>query len=119
VFSDRIDPVEIGQEWLDKQVCMVERAMDVRAGRNDGRVLDVHYHHLLEDPRGLIERVCDFAGIDLGPAEKEAIRVAQAQNRQHRHGIHRYRMEDFGLDLGLVRKRFARYCACYRVMEEA
>jgi hypothetical protein len=29
--------------------------------------------------------------------------------------VHRYEMEDFGLDLGQIRARFARYCSAYDI----
>jgi hypothetical protein len=119
VFSDRVDPEEIGREWLEKQATMVTRAMRVRDGLDGDHVLDVHYADLVSDPMAQLERVYDFAGLRLEPAAADAARRALGSSPRHRHGRHVYSLSDFGLDPAVVRRHFDAYCTRHAVDREA
>lgn len=47
------------------------------------------------------------------------MRAFVAQNPQHKHGRHRYRLEAFGLQAEDLRSRFAEYRARFDIPEEA
>jgi hypothetical protein len=42
-----------------------------------------------------------------------------AANPQHKHGVHRYRLEDFGLNRDRERLRFADYVSAFQIPEES
>jgi hypothetical protein len=109
IFTDRVDPHEIGRSWLRKGARMLERAMDVRARAGDARFMDVTYRELTEDPLTVVRRVEERAGM---PRSREAETAARDRLRtevQHRHGVHRYQLSDFGLDRYDVDRAFERY----------
>jgi len=97
VFSDAVDPVAIGDQWLRKTARMVQRGMAVRAARPDGRFVDVDYNALVGDPMGPLTRICEVAGLPVTRAVQDRFRETLRDNRQHRYGIHRYDMASFGL----------------------
>lgn len=118
VFSDRVDPHEIGDEWLAKQRQMVEHAMAVRDRGAEQKVLDVKYENLIHDPIGEVETIYDHFGIPLSPVARRAMRASLRVNVQHRHGRHLYQLADFGLDRSRVRSEFAAYCKRYDIGEQ-
>jgi len=109
IFSDDVDPAEIGRHWCRKTQRMVDTAMQTRAGTDTGRFADVSYYDLLEDPIAEVRRICELAGIgfDIG-AERSATRYLEA-NPQNRFGTHNYRLADFGLSEQVIDEAFSSY----------
>jgi hypothetical protein len=109
VFSERVDPLEVGARLGDKAVRAVTRAMEVRDGAGPDSFLDVAYADLVADPLKEIRRIYDFIGLSLAPETEAAMQGWIAGNPQNKHGIHRYRLEDFGLDRARLEQRFEPY----------
>jgi hypothetical protein len=109
VFSDEVDPRDVGRRWLRKQAFMIERALDVRDAVGDGPFVDLAYGGLLADPIGQVRAVYDRIGSDLDEARQRTMRAWLGDNPQHKHGRHRYDLAAFGLDPGEVRRAFGRY----------
>ena len=109
IFSDHVDPVEVGGTLADRAVRAVTRAMAARETAGDGAFLDVAYADLVADPLREIGRVYAFLGLALAPATERAMRAWIDRNPQTKHGTHRYRLEDFGLDGAALAARFEPY----------
>ena len=113
VFSDDVDPHEVGAHWSRKTRRQVDRAMaarDARAARGGGGAfLDVSYYDLMADPMIQVQRIYDFIGRPLDEQVRGLMLASRRANPQHRHGEHRYRLEDFGLDRDRVEAGFAAY----------
>lgn len=109
VFSDEVDPHEIGRGWGQKVLRMVERAMDVRDRHGASHFHDVRYEELVADPIGEVAAIYTFLGRELTPGLKARVQAARLAQPRHRYGRHRYELADFGLRRDQVRERFARY----------
>ena len=57
------------------------------------------------------------SGVDTDEADR-AIRAFRAENPQGKHGAHSYTLEEFGLDAGEIRERFADYIELYGIESE-
>lgn len=111
VFSDHVDPHDVGRRWLRKTSHMVRSAMDARKGWEGAPFVDVFYPELMANPLGEVERIARELGRPF-PAEVEAaVRGWFGRNPQHKHGRHRYGLEHFGLEQSMVDERFAEYRA--------
>ena len=119
IFSDRVDPIEIGRHWGRKTQRMVQLAMRARSKTPAGRFVDVSYYDLKEGPIAELARVCDLAGIDFDDAAEREAALYMAKNPQHRYGKHHYRLQDFGLDEPAVDEAFAAYREAYAVPFES
>jgi hypothetical protein len=108
VFSDRVDPLEIGVHWTNKAVTMVTRTMREREKREDS-FIDVYYPDLLEDQVRELERIYDFVGMEMTGEDRERVRNWQEENPQYRYGRHRYSLSSFGLTEEDVDSLFAEY----------
>jgi hypothetical protein len=118
VFSDRVDPEEIGAQLGEKAVRAVTRAMDVRDRAAPGTFLDVQYADVLADPLKQMRRIYDFLGLALAPETEASMQRWIAANPQNKHGVHRYRLEDFGLDGEALGPRFEAYRTRFGVGRE-
>jgi hypothetical protein len=108
--SDGVDKIELGRFWLEHVEQAVAERHEVRRTHLGGRpVLDVTYRELMADPVGTMSRVCDFIGVPLTGAAARAMRGYLAENPQHKHGLHHYTPEEFGLRADDLDARFADY----------
>jgi hypothetical protein len=120
IASDQVDPREIGPEWINTWETAARRAMAFRAsGRADAKqCFDVQYVDFVKDPVDMISKVYDYFGLELSPEARGRMRAFLAANPQGKHGTHRYRIEQFGLDPAAVRERFRFYSEHYHVQPE-
>jgi hypothetical protein len=109
IFSDAVDPVAIGDQWLRKTARMVQRGMAVRRARADRRFVDVEYGELMRDPLLSLSRIYDAAGLPFTEAVQDRFLLTLGENRQHRYGIHRYDMASFGLTAKRIHGAYGDY----------
>lgn len=117
-FSDRVDPHEIGRQWLARTLRMVKRGTSARERIGERPFLDVHYRELLDDPVKVIHRICDGVGAPLPAEGDRKMRAFLAAHPQHEHGVHAYGLADFGLGEAEVRGAFAAYRDRYAIAAE-
>ena len=111
VFSDRVDPLEVGAHWLRKVERMVSRAMDTRRHRGGDAFGDVLYPDLIADPIAAAAEVSARAGAHLDEAARASLRDWLAGNPQHKYGRHVYDAADFGLSSQRIDETMAAYVA--------
>ena len=115
VFSDAVDPLEIGRAWSRKIHRLLERAM---AARDDGReraFVDVFYDDLVRDPLAEVRRIYEALDEELTSEAFARMERTLASHPQHQHGMHRYDAADFGLGREDLEERFAAYRARFVV----
>ena len=80
-----------------------------RAGLDPARFLDVSYERMVADPISTVREACRHFDYDFSPEYEARARRYIAENPRHKHGAHRYRLKDFGLDEATVNHHFAAY----------
>ncbi|HEY3445728.1 MAG TPA: SDR family NAD(P)-dependent oxidoreductase [Myxococcales bacterium] len=118
IFSDAVDPREVGRHWLRKVRRMVDHSLAVRDGGKADSFVDVSYYDLLEDPLAQVRRIYAKAGLELAPAAETAMRVVLDRDQQHRYGRHVYRCRDFGLSPTLVEEAMGEYRRRFDIRHE-
>jgi hypothetical protein len=118
--TTRIDPLEIAREWSQWSALAFERSVQARvSGRvRPGQVLDLHFRDFLADPFATLRRVYDFAGLEWSAEAEARMRAHLAANPADKHGAHRYRFADTGLDAAEERERVKRYTEYFDVPPE-
>jgi hypothetical protein len=109
VFSDHVDPLEIGREWGRKTARLVDRALAARDRAPEGTFFDLPYDELTADPLAAVRRIYAFLGDELDDDVLRRMRATLEGHPQHAFGRHVYRPEDFGLRPAAIRERFADY----------
>ena len=108
MFADAIDPTRNAATNL--RLLAEEASRNLTAhDANPGAVLDVYYDDLVTDPEGAVGRIYGHYDLTLTDAGRGAMHRYAGENRQGRHGVHRYAVADFGLGDEEVRTRFAAY----------
>jgi len=113
VFSDRVDPREVGQQWSNKIYRMVERGMAAREAAGDRHFVDVRYEDLVRDPIGQAKRIYAAADIPFERETNDGMKDLLQKQRKDRFGHHVYRAEDFGLMAEGIDSALAPYRARY------
>lgn len=115
VNSRHANPARIGSTVLDFLASGVERTMKVRERTDAGRFYDLDYRDLMADPQGQVRRALDHLGYGFDETMTAGMDRWMKANRQHKHGVHRYSLEQFDLSAQQVEARFADYIARYDV----
>jgi hypothetical protein len=108
-IRESVDSLELGPTVLEYLARSLERGLAARDGIDPRRFMDVDYHRFVEHPTETVERVHEHFGLGLDSGTAAAMRAHIRENPQHRHGSHRYSLEEYGLSAELVRERLAGY----------
>ncbi|HQW20186.1 MAG TPA: sulfotransferase [Rhodocyclaceae bacterium] len=117
VFTDEVDAFAVAAHWHRKNVGMVDAALRVRAQHPDAFV-DVSYYDVIKDPMAQVRRIYAFAGIELTADAVAAMEATRKKNPQNKHGVHSYKLEDFGLSLAQIRRDYGPYSQFFAIPEE-
>jgi len=97
--TNNIDPLWVGQEWFSKTVSMVNKTLAIRDQLiPEKSQLDVQYADINQDWEQQIRRIYQYIDLPFTAAAKASMEQWRAGNAQHKHGEHKYSLEDFGLD---------------------
>jgi Sulfotransferase family len=105
----RLDLRQLGAECLEALSIAAERAIEFHSRCNAARIFDVPYQRLIAEPGETVREICRYFGYNFSAEYEARTRRYLTANPQHKHGTHRYRLEDFGLDEPRVERAFARY----------
>jgi len=109
VFSDHVNPHEIGRHWSRKVSRMLERALAFREREGNQGFADVDYEALVASPLETIERLYQQLGLELAADTRWAMTETLLNSPQHKYGRHQYALEDFGLTTPQVHEMFSFY----------
>ena len=109
--SDHIDRAAIGAEWTERLADGLQRAMDARDHLPPGTapVFDMHFAEFIRDEVGMLRRIYEHFGMELALDAEQRMRGFLAQNPKDKHGVHRYVLEDAGLNAETERARYRAY----------
>lgn len=118
--SDAVEPLATGRS-VGVGLQMILNG--VAAQRSHGELpesqfADLHYLDLLRDPITTMRAAYERLGLRFGDDLPARFRAYLDARPQHKHGVHRYRPEDFGMDAADLRTRFAPYTDRYGVEPE-
>jgi len=105
--SDTVDKTAIGAHWHQRLREIERRSSEVRAAADPEQFLDVQYADLVADPIGTVRCIYEYHSYDYSDEFENGMKQWLADNRQHKHGAHRYSLEEYGLKAETVRNDFA------------
>ncbi|MGB0218409.1 MAG: sulfotransferase [Sinimarinibacterium flocculans] len=109
--SDEVDPFEVARDWTPRLCAAMNHAMDVRE-RSDfpgAKIHEMHFDRFARDQFAEVERIYEYFEIGLPADAADAMREFIRENPKGKHGEHRYRESDYGIEPAAVRKAYARY----------
>jgi hypothetical protein len=111
ISSNEVDPAAIGAEWAPAWAEGLARMAAARARWPQSQFVDVDYAALLADPLTIVQRVYARCGVELTDLTRARMTQFLASHVQHAGGVHRYSLEQFGLDPDREAARFATFRA--------
>ena len=109
VFASPPPAKEAGKftvEYLEKILAAGQRTR-TSAQFPSAQALDLKYHDLVADPVGTVLKILGHFKYEEDPGLVSRLEAFCQANKQHRKGKHHYSLEEFGLESGEIRQRFA------------
>ncbi|MBN2343116.1 MAG: sulfotransferase [Deltaproteobacteria bacterium] len=106
IFSDVVDPVEIGDHWLRKTARMLKKSQQYRTEHPSARIVDIYYDDFIAHPIDQIQRIYRASEKPFIEESAELVRTGLQQNRQHKYGVHKYDLTSFGLTEEKIRAAY-------------
>jgi hypothetical protein len=110
IFSDAVNPVDIGREAMRYWAETLETFMRQRDELGADRVCDLPYQDIRRDPIAAVQRVYGHFGWNLSGTAEERMRRVLATQPRDQVGFHRYHPAQFGLEADEMSRLFAPYC---------
>ena len=104
----------LGQRENEKWAWMLEKGAPHREKASPSQVIDIHHADFHADPVGTIGRIYDHFGLTLS-AEAERLMAERIEANPEGHGLHKYDLDSFGLNAGMIRERYQDYIRRYDV----
>ncbi len=114
-YHSKPDKAAIGQEALEDWRVATDRAMAVREKADPKQFLDIHFSQLVGDPIATVRKIYDYFDYEYSERMERNMRRWLAENQRHKHGKHRYRLEDYGLNEEMVNAAFQKYTDHYGI----
>jgi hypothetical protein len=109
-FSDSADPRQIAADWADRWGRALDDFLAVRDRSPAGQFLDIRYEEIEARPIETVECMYAFLGWTFTDTARARMEAFLAANPKNKHGVHRYSLEQYGLDRKREQARFAAYC---------
>ena len=119
IYTDHLDLRAIGQQWLNSLAIGIERSMQMRQTIPAQQIYDLNYLDLVSEPIETVRQIYDYFDYDFNPDLENNLKQYITQNPQHKHGVHRYSLEQFGLKESQVTQTFEKYCLKFNLSSKA
>jgi hypothetical protein len=86
----------------------LEKAMEIEKSGSK-QLKSISYKALVQNPTAVIRDIYDWFGYSRDVEIEKNILNWLAENPQHKHGVHKYKLEDFGFTETDTRDRFSNY----------
>jgi len=119
--SDHIDRAEIGRDWFD-MLDIYTHTFEADRARLEpqfpGQFLDLQHDDFVADPWPGLEAIYRMRGTPLVPAARAAMQRWLDAHPRGKHGLHVYRLEDYGISRAKVEALFGDYVKRYQLTME-
>src|SRR5438132_2775410 len=116
VFSDDVDPIQIGRDAMSYWAQALKTFMHTRDQLPPHRVCDLRYDDVRRDPIAAAGHVYEHFGWPFSPEVERQMNAVLAQQNSQTNGVHRYDAAYFRLE-GM--NGFAEYCERFGISPSA
>jgi Sulfotransferase family len=107
VFSDDVDPVQIGRDAMSYWAQALKTFLRVRDQLPEVRVCDLRYEDIRRNPVGAARRIYHHFGWKLAQETEQRMQAVLARQNSQSNGVHRYNTAYFRLNQA---DGFSEYC---------
>lgn len=116
IFSNKVDPDKITQHWIRKAGYALGKTLDYRKS-NEDRFIDIRYDDLVNDSISVMQRIYDKQNLEIDGELIEKFHLIEKNNPKSKYGIHKYTIEDFGIDVDFINQHTKVYQEFYKRLE--
>ncbi len=109
LFSNQVDPYDVAQHWVKKIGYMTSKAIDFRTKNKKAKFIDVSYHELVNDSLSVMKRIYNARGLEMNTELENTFRNTEQMNPKGKYGVHKYKVEDFGIDQQFINDQTDHY----------
>ena len=109
LYSDKADAEAVGEQWNRRMARALRHAMTVRERMPPECFLDVHFEDTVAEPQAVVERIYQFAGLQLTPQTRSAMAQWLQANGREKRAVHHYSPGQFGLSEEILQRDYAEY----------
>lgn len=110
-YSDAERKQLVGTMALEGLLRSMQQHMAIRDSHPDLNFLDIGYTELTKVAEQVMEKVYSHTGMPLSSGARLAMLNWDFENRQHKHGVHEHKMEEYFLTPEMVTSRLEDYIA--------
>jgi hypothetical protein len=118
LYSDDVDKLELGRTLPGFWARSLRRVVEWRDQNADEGFWDIAYRDITDDPIAAISAMYEAFGEELSPEAEQCMRSFVRENPKDKHGMHRYSLEEFGIDPAALRREYDFYCERFDVPSE-
>jgi hypothetical protein len=118
IFSDEVTKEYAGHYWTNKDIYMLNKAMDYRDKNGSDRFIDISYYALIKDTFSEVEKLYKHCGIEFNDTVKSALQQRKAENKQHKYGVHKYTLSDYNITPEYIEQHTAAYRQRFNIPAE-
>ncbi|MEZ5501813.1 MAG: sulfotransferase [Halioglobus sp.] len=117
--SNHLTPEWIGPEWLNKSELMLKKTIYIRQTRVPAsNQCDIQYADITADWEQAMRGIYDFIGMPFSSVARNGMQAWLDSNSQHKHGAHKYSLENFGVTAPQVDQQLMFYRERYSIPYE-
>ncbi len=120
--NPKVDPIHAGKNFNEHWLAAINNMMAWdKAQESKGRrdwCHHMYYNDLMRDPAAAIGGAYRHFGDQIDPLHARKIDAWVAQRPKNTFGVHKYTLEEFGLDAKKMREQYAEYMERYNVPVE-
>ncbi len=119
LYSDDVDARELGRVLPEFWAQSLRRLVAWREKNDDAAFCDIAYRDIADDPIPAISGMYAAFGEELAADAEQPMRSFLRNNPKDKHGVHRYSLEDYGIDPDELRRQYAFYNERFTIPSEA
>ena len=106
----KVNPAEVANYWVDRIERLLRACVRDRSILPELRSIDLRFEDFMADQIGTVRSIYAMAGLPMTDAAEAAMGSYLEAHKRDRHGQLEYDLgQDFGLDVAILRERFAFY----------
>ena len=108
LFSNKVEPEQITKHWIRKAGYALGKTIEFRKN-NEGKFIDVDYEDLVKDSLAVINKIYEKQNLEINCELIENFHSIEKNNPKSKYGVHKYKIEDFGINIDFINQHTKEY----------
>ncbi|MFC1748089.1 sulfotransferase [Pseudomonadota bacterium] len=106
LWSPEVDLKVVGKDIYNELYMMLNHSIQSRKETGMKNIIDIKYDDLVQSPIATVNKIYQYFSYPMSEDFEENMLKHISDNPQHKHGVHSYSLEKYGLNEDEVKKEF-------------